>query len=999
MKNIMSLIVLLPLSLSVVAGVAQAEDLYFEAEDMSLIKKMYEGDMWPIPGGRALYIHPHWGRMPLRYTLKAVPNKTYDVIFYTSDVDPGVANLDISWDNAKTWDTSYRNVKGEGTVKQKVTADGKGNISFIIAHVVGVNSSLDYIKLLDLSPRGKGTTESLVSWVSKGTQPSVQKIIQRLIDNPDALRIQWRPKGISSWTGQTAKWKLGAKKGILIATAKGDKLFSVSASASDYEGAVRLTVRATSRGTKENPYELMLTSAFNPGNWQRQFYPQMPYLVLKPGRRTITNFSVDAEDATTLKSKAFYPFGVLEKENGFLLWGAMDVGKFRSLTPNMVPKSIPSFAYEPLSLRKGKTFTFDVTLKWFGKPEFKYRDVLRWYLCSLENSDPLTKDWVGRWDGKPFVRPLAEGKLDAGGTPGQMYTKASEKNMRSSNIGNIWFMYFRPSGAPCSIDKTWKNMWWRDASREDMLAQISWLKAKGFHPFLYQNQFLGCEEDLTNNPSLRKWIAYQKDGKTPYPVYAFHGCVGPIKTRMYYFADFGNDEYRAWYINKVKEAVNFYRPEGLAWDCGFGHYHAGYSASNPNTTNGHGILRVQAEMWKWIHEKYPNMRVLVNECMGSFSQLVTDAVIIENVYGGGKKKLDFEAAKVTGATIIAGEYRRDGEFQFRGVPTATYPYLAMRYRAKGLNTKSQDAVVTTGANPWTTAWPTIKGSDLQADGQWHTVVVDLKKRVPSLNEVKTLTVNLSPNKVGVASLDIDFLRFSKDSTGAKAKDIRDKTNPLSHRSFLPVELDANHFDLWTPVPTGPYRSGAAASDFGLQIKDGTTQFSVKGTGRKIRWVTLPPKFTANMMRVMSYGASLGFGNIKYWPEISEFSAKAMATPLLVGSHDVKVDNKPAKLEDKVTASAWAGGGRLLLAAYNDGKDQALSTIRVAPEVLKTAGVRKIKSSTIRILGGNGCLLKKQNADVRLTKEGGLQVKVKLEPGHALLLRVNDDVDSSKAKDG
>lgn len=983
-------ILLVALCLSVVAGVAHAEDLYFEAEDMSLIKKLYEGEMWPIPGGRALYIHPTWGRMPLRYTLKAVPNKTYDVIFYTSDVDPGVANLDISWDNGKTWDTSYRNVKGERTVRQKVNAGSSGKISFIIAHVLGVNSSLDYIKLVDLSPAAEGAAESLAGWVGTDSPPSAQEVIQRLIDNPEALRIQWRAKGSATWTGQTAGWQLDPGKIILRARVERDKLFSVSVSASDYEGAVRLTVTMTSQGTKNGPQELMVVAPFNPGNWQRQIYPQLPHLVLEPDRRATANYSIDPEDATTLKSKAIYPFGVLEKKEGFLLWGAMDIAKFRSLTPNMAPNSIPSFTYEPLSLRKGKTFTFDVTLKWFPKPRFKYRDILRWYLCSLENSDPLTKDWVGRWDGKPFVRPLAEGNLGAGGTPGQMYTQASEKDMRLAHIGSTWFMYFRPSDAPSPTEETWENMWGRPARREDMLAQISWLKEKGFHPLLYQNQFLTYQghKDDERSP-LYKWIARDKDGQ-PYPVYAFHGCVKPPDPRMYYFADFGNDEHREWYIKKLKDCVDYYKPEGLAWDCGFGHYHAPYSASNPKTTNGHGILRVQAEAWKWIHEKYPNMRVIVNECPGALSQLVCDAVILENSYGGGKEKLDFEAAKVTGATVIAGEYRREGEFQFRGVPTATYPYLAMRYRAAGLNTESREPVVTTGAQPWTTAWPTIKGSDLQADGQWHTVVVDLKKRVPDLKEVKTLTVNVSGTQTEQAYLDIEYLRFSKDRSGSKAKDVRDKTNPPSYRSFMPVELDTDHFDFWAPEPgSGMFGLGNGSSGFSLEIKDGATRFSVKDTGKKMRWVTLPPKFTANLMRVMSYGACLGFGDMRHWPEMIEFSGKAMGLPLAVGSHDVKVASEPAEPESEVTASAWSGDGRLLLAAYNDGENQALSTITVAPEVLQTAGVREIRSSTIRVLGGNGWLLENRTADVRLAEQGGLQVKLELNPGHALLVRINE----------
>ena len=125
MRRTKMLIVLLMLSFCMFGAQARAASLYFEAVDMSLIEKMYpkKFGMWPIIG-TSLYIHPNWGRMPLRYTLKAAPNSTYDVVFFTSNNDPGVGNLDISWDDGKTWDTTtYRNVGGEKKVREKVTTD------------------------------------------------------------------------------------------------------------------------------------------------------------------------------------------------------------------------------------------------------------------------------------------------------------------------------------------------------------------------------------------------------------------------------------------------------------------------------------------------------------------------------------------------------------------------------------------------------------------------------------------------------------------------------------------------------------------------------------------------------------------------------------------------------------------------------------------------------------------------------------------------------------
>ena len=53
-----------------------------------------------------------------------------------------------------------------------------------------------------------------------------------------------------------------------------------------------------------------------------------------------------------------------------------------------------------------------------------------------------------------------------------------------------------------------------------------------------------------------------------------------------------------------------------------------------------------------------------------------------------------------------------------------------------------------------------------------------------------------------------------------------------------------------------------------------------------------PAGMAGLGQVEGGGGCLGLGDMRHWPEMIEFSGKAMGLPLAVGSHDVTVASEP-----------------------------------------------------------------------------------------------------------
>jgi hypothetical protein len=775
--------------------------------------------------------------------------------------------------------------------------------------------------------------------------------------------------GSEAWEGHLGDWRLA--EGAL--SADGNGLLNGLLRARSWRESLRLELTLTAVRVCERPMETALCCPFEPAAWQRQFIPRLPYLQLPPDAPAMLRFAVDADDATTpamAPRVAFFPFGVLESDEAFVLWGSPDVGRYAVLSPNLVAPSVPGLSLRPKRLTEGQELRFDLILKRFPKPEHRYRDVLAWYLRSAESSDPLVSD-LFPWDGRRRARPFPAGNVGHGlGRLGEPQTPEAQvlEALQRRGVGAIWFQGWGAWDETYRTEGEWRTEWWSRFSAEGVRDEIAWQRERGFFPLLYCRQFLTEQGLHDDRPAYRDWIGRDEAGNRQawgdYPVPEAAAQELGFGVLQQSCADFGNADYRAWYEERVKACLDYYRPGGIAWDMGWGAGDTwGYSRASPQTPNGDGMLRVQADLWQWLRQKRPEMRVIANEAFGTPSQLFADGILIEGGFASGKTELDYEAAKALGTTIVSFEYPHLYAARIRGLPTAEARYAQMRYRATGLNTRSDRYVVYPSQEIVGREGPAIVCSDLRADGEWHTAVFDMRG-LPSVEEVKGLAFGMEAADEE-ARLWVDYLRFSPAPDGPP---------PEPGLGSFPASItaaDAAAFE------SRPGWVGNAATECSVRNDGGALEFTVRGAGRGMSWSFFPAHrdLAQEYLKVLSLGACLGSGLRAEWHTLNAFSAQAMALSPLVGSHDLQAH--------PLTAAAWGGNGRLLLAAHNPSDETHETTVEVAARALAQAGATRRGETWSRLLSPTAQPLA-PGPQGGLSAERTLRLPVRLQPGEALL---------------
>jgi hypothetical protein len=519
------------------------------------------------------------------------------------------------------------------------------------------------------SPPPAWASGDLTAWVAgRPGAPAVSDFLSWAVGNPGAIEVRWRPwfnpdrwSGSLPWDGHISQWQPAGSADLDGVSDEADPLFTAHLSVAQYHGALRIQVSAVPRGNKNQAYEVVLRSSFNPGAWQRQFFSSGKYIIKRADEFVALRYLTSADDASGPTEFAYdYPFGVLERPQGYLLWGAMDLGRFRWVTPNHVSQSVPCFTVIPKKVIAGSPADFDMTLRWFPKPTNRYRDVLRWYLRSVENSDPLTHDLLP-WDGQFRARPLPGGNLTAflGPLNDSLARRSSWlSSMQPLHVSGLWTWGWLPHTESYPTSGSWETRTNGATTAEALKAHIAWLEKEGIYTYLYFRGFLSANDAEYPNPPYQRWRAIDETGK---PELWNYGTDSGMQ------ADFGNEEFRQWYVGRIKDSIAVYNPFGVAWDMGWWatNPHV-FSSADPRTDNVHAVTRVQADIWKWLVEVHPAKRVIANDSAGLPSELFADAVMIE--HAASASILDFEAAKALGAQIVAFELA--GDFYRKEDPSA-----------------------------------------------------------------------------------------------------------------------------------------------------------------------------------------------------------------------------------------------------------------------------------------------------------------------------------------
>jgi hypothetical protein len=544
--------------------------------------------------------------------------------------------------------------------------------------------------------------------------------------------------------------------------------------------------------------------------------------------------------------------------------------------------------------------------------------------------------------------------------------------LRQRRVSGLWFQGWGSWDETYPTEGQWFTEYWNRLSAAQVRDEIAWERQNGLFPLLYCRQFLTEQGLHDDRPPLRDWVGRDENGSRQawgdWPVPDQAATEVGFRVMQQSCADFGNDAFRAWYEGRVKACLDTYQPAGIAWDMGWGAGHTwGYSRANPRTPNGDGMLRAQADLWAWLQAKHPQMRTIANEAMGTPSQMFSDGILVEGGFAAGKTELDYEAARALGTTVISYEYPAQYAARLRGLPTQSARYVQLRYRAVGLDTKTDRYVVYPSQEIVGKEGPAIACSQLQADGEWHVATFDMRN-LPNVEEVKGLAFGMQ-GAAEEAHLFVDFIRFSATPDGPAL--------PVGRGSFPSniTEADAGAFE------PRPGWLGNPAAECGVRRNRGALEFWVRGAGRGMSWSFFPacPELAQEYLKVLSLGACVGSGLRAEWETLNGFSAQAMALPPLVGSHDVEVTPQSSG----VTASAWGADGHLLLAAHNDSGGSRLVTVEVSAEALVRAGASPGRGALSQILGRNA-LPARPGPPATVAGRRGMRLSVRLEPGEALL---------------
>jgi hypothetical protein len=394
------------------------------------------------------------------------------------------------------------------------------------------------------------------------------------------------------------------------------------------------------------PIKLGVRHGINTNNWKKIFCAMRPLRIIPGSDSTIFSYSSRPEDLNLTRLDQFqrtvYPFVIMENKDYFLFAGTRSLDRFVTVSPNHPEGYVPSVQQNPKQVKKGQKFVFELNWKLFPKKTNLLRDVWRWYSENVYSNNPLINNFV------PY-KPHQFRTFFPGCFASATYFK-KDREARLFPGSNIWWYAWHDW---ISESYPTKGSWWTQGNSwrfkmtaERVKADTERLQKNGHKLIFYLRQLANLRQKGKEQPD--NWYKRTAGGsldlygggyevKLPANVAKDVG-YNSIPWGTY---DFDNPEYRKHYLKAIKAVVKFYKPKSIGWDMGW----------HPNHM---GMFAVQAEMYNWLKQNHPGMKVVSNESSGP-TQFYSDMVLLENGLLGGKSRYDFEVAKGQNTTMVCLE--------------------------------------------------------------------------------------------------------------------------------------------------------------------------------------------------------------------------------------------------------------------------------------------------------------------------------------------------------
>ncbi|MBT3290832.1 MAG: hypothetical protein HN380_26035 [Victivallales bacterium] len=439
-------------------------------------------------------------------------------------------------------------------------------------------------------------------------------------------------------------------------------------------GVFEETVRLRATGEIKALCRLGVRHGFVPGRWERIIGGLRPVRVIDADEGTLFTYGERERDLSPDRLDAWqsvtFPMNVLEGADRWVVVGDRSLDAFVTLTPNTPAGFFPSVQQNPIRIKSGDTFRFSLTWKSFPKRTNLLRDAWRWYGENVHTENPLLTGFVPYRAHFP-ARTLPPGcEVSASGKPTGRGARFNTNNTLPGS--NVWYYGWQDAinERYPTEGEWWTNVaGWHKQSAVDFRAAIAEYRENGFKCYLYFRQLANLAQ--RGKPLPEDWFRAGPGGSLDMYGGGYTVALPPkvqkdtgypqIPWGMY---NFGSASFRADYLAQCRACMDYYTPAGIGWDMG-------WAPKNP------GIFAVQGEMYRWLAEHHPEMRVISNEASGTPSQWYSDCVLIENGILYGKSKWDYEVGKAFGTQIAsierAHQFRRLAANIVQGKAGWAYP--------------------------------------------------------------------------------------------------------------------------------------------------------------------------------------------------------------------------------------------------------------------------------------------------------------------------------------
>ena len=645
-------------------------------------------------------------------------------------------------------------------------------------------------------------------------------------------------------------------------------------------------------------WQLGLRGVFRADEWRDTIFFSFPASRRPPEATVRAQFFQAPDDLGAKNMNTWYPCAVTEDDERFLLWGSYDLGAFALLTPNDIAWRLPAMQRTPTMLKAGEAAVFEFNYAVFPKSDHEFTQVMRHYIDHVYSSNPLLTSHVKR----PEVagRHFTEGAMawyHPQGVP--VGYDGWREAMLERNSNNVWYSWWANWTEEALTEGDWYTYDTRHLSATGVKEEIAYMKSKGLNVYLYFRQFLAENGTYEDHAPYKIWLGRDAEGHrqpfidfpVPHPEF-----LGGQEKVYWTCADFGNPQYRKWYIEMVKRAVDFYLPSGIAWDMGFG---GAYSRADPAGGLGNGTLLVQAEIWEWLRTAHPEMRVVSNECFFSPTALFADAILIEGAWDVAHKgDLDYLAAKAFDTTLFSLQLVDDYVIQAAPL-TDLKPYTHFEARIRGEHLKQLHLggeAVAAGFVP---------------NGTWQTVLIPVKS-----DGFRVFGVFLQADGQGEAWAEVASVKLVNENDPAKNHTILD--------SAALSPLDFMIYEKWVSMPTEGHCT---------KVGDALRFTALQPNGNAY-WHCIAPirdKLLAINLRVTALGAICSDMQLPELHELNQFSAKLAAMRHL--SQKKLIYDAPKG----VFGTFWQRESAVSGAIYNSTGENRPVALRLAREAFPALG--------------------------------------------------------------